>query len=81
MKIARIASIVASSRIAEDLAVAVPALVVYGITLAPTITTGDSGELVTAAATLSLAHPTGYPLYLLLGHGPKRSLNDVFSRS
>jgi hypothetical protein len=56
------------SRIAEDLAVAVPALVVYGLTLAPTITTGDSGELVTAAATLSLAHPTGYPLYLLLGH-------------
>jgi hypothetical protein len=69
MKIARIPSIVAGSRIAEDLAVAVPALVVYGFTLAPTITTGDSGELVTAAATLSLAHPTGYPLYLLLGHG------------
>ena len=69
MKIARIKSFVAGSEIAEDLAVAVPALVVYGITLAPTITTGDSGELVTAAVTLSLAHPTGYPLYLLLGHG------------
>ncbi len=56
-------------RATDDLLVAVPALVVYLLTLAPTVTTGDSGELVTAAATLSLAHPTGYPLYLLLGHG------------
>jgi hypothetical protein len=56
-------------RALDDLAVLVPAIAVYGLTLAPTITTGDSGELVTAAATLSLAHPTGYPLYLLLGHG------------
>lgn len=56
-------------RATDDLLVAAPALSVYLLTLAPTITTGDSGELVTAAATLSLAHPTGYPLYLLLGHG------------
>jgi hypothetical protein len=56
-------------RATDDLLVAAPALVVYLLTLAPTVTTGDSGELVTAAATLSLAHPTGYPLYLLLGHG------------
>jgi len=69
MNIARLSAAVASSKIFDDLAVAVPALVVYLLTLAPTITTGDSGELVTAAATLSLAHPTGYPLYLLLGHG------------
>ena len=52
----------------DDLCVAVLALVVYLATLAPTVPTGDSGELITAAATLSLAHPTGYPLYLLLGH-------------
>ena len=56
-------------RASDDLLVALPALAVYLLTLAPTVTTGDSGELVTAAATLSLAHPTGYPLYLLLGHG------------
>jgi hypothetical protein len=52
----------------DDLAVGGTALAVYLLTLAPTVTTGDSGELITAAATLSLAHPTGYPLYLLLGH-------------
>src|SRR5215212_9623295 len=28
---------------------------------------GDSGEFQTAAWRLGLAHPTGYPLYLLLG--------------
>jgi hypothetical protein len=69
MNIARLSPTVSNSRIFDDLAVAAPALVVYLLTLAPTITTGDSGELVAAAATLSLAHPTGYPLYLLLGHG------------
>ena len=39
---------------------------VYLFTLAPTITFGDSGELVTAAYTLGNAHPPGYPLWLLL---------------
>ncbi len=55
-------------------AVAGIALCAYLATLAPGITTGDSGELVTAAATLRLAHPTGYPLYLLLGHAWIRAL-------
>ena len=40
-------------------------LSVYIFTLAPTITFGDSGELVTAAYTLGIAHPPGYPLWLL----------------
>jgi hypothetical protein len=39
---------------------------VYVYTLAPTITFGDSGELVTAAYTLGIAHPPGYPLWLLI---------------
>ena len=39
----------------------------YVLTLAPTITMEDSGELVTAAATLGIAHPSGYPLYVILG--------------
>ena len=51
----------------DDLAVGGASLVAYLATLAPAITTGDSGELITAAARLELAHPTGYPLYLLLG--------------
>lgn len=44
----------------------------YARTLAPGITWAnngaDSGDLVTAAATLGIAHPTGYPTYLLLAH-------------
>ncbi len=41
-------------------------LSVYLFTLAPTITFGDPGELATAAYTLGVAHPPGYPLWLLL---------------
>ncbi len=31
------------------------------------IPAGDSGDLVTAAVTLGIAHPPGYPLYIVLG--------------
>lgn len=31
-----------------------------------TVNTGDSGELITSAHFLGIAHPSGYPLYLLL---------------
>jgi len=40
---------------------------IYLLTLCPTVFWGDSAELVTVAATLGIAHPTGYPLYTLLG--------------
>lgn len=46
------------------LSFAIP-LVIYVITLYPSVPGGDSGELITAAYTLSVAHPPGYPLYLL----------------
>ncbi|MGQ0721077.1 MAG: glycosyltransferase family 117 protein [Candidatus Eiseniibacteriota bacterium] len=49
------------------LAVAVVALCVYLRTLAPGITEIDSGELATVAATLGIAHPSGYPLFAVLG--------------
>ncbi len=42
-------------------------LSVYILTLAPTVYFGDSGELTAAAYNLGIAHPSGYPLYLLLG--------------
>lgn len=42
--------------------------VVYAVTLAPGITTGDSGDLATAAIELGVAHPTGYPLFTMLAH-------------
>ena len=39
---------------------------VYVRTLAPGVLYGDSAEFQTLAATLGVAHPSGYALYLLL---------------
>ncbi|MBU1239499.1 DUF2723 domain-containing protein [Myxococcota bacterium] len=41
--------------------------VVYIISLPPGVTWGDSPELSNAAITLGVAHPSGYPLFTLLG--------------
>lgn len=38
----------------------------YLYTLAPTVTFEDSGDFVTAAFTTGIAHPPGYPLYIML---------------
>jgi len=50
------------------------AVIVFGLafgaylkTLCPTVYLGDSGELIAAVYTLGIPHPTGYPLYCLLG--------------
>src|SRR5262245_20036431 len=40
---------------------------VYAAGASPTIYVGDSGELVAAVYRLGIPHPTGYPLYVLLG--------------
>ncbi|MGD9140667.1 MAG: tetratricopeptide repeat protein [bacterium] len=48
-------------------AVFVLTLVIYILLLPPTILPGDSGELVAASRTLSIAHTPGSPLYLMLG--------------
>jgi len=40
---------------------------VYAYGASPTIYVGDSGELVAAVGTLGIPHPSGYPLYILLG--------------
>ncbi|MDQ2809939.1 MAG: DUF2723 domain-containing protein [Chloroflexota bacterium] len=49
--------------------VALGGALLYGATLAPGLGgTVDSAEFQQAAAGLSLVHPTGYPLYLLLAH-------------
>ncbi|MEW6556708.1 MAG: DUF2723 domain-containing protein [Elusimicrobiota bacterium] len=40
---------------------------IYLITSCPTVYSGDSGELTTACNVLGIAHPPGYPLYVLLG--------------
>jgi hypothetical protein len=44
------------------------ALAVYLRTLAPTVTLVDSGELIVAARNLGVAHPPGFPLYVLMAH-------------
>jgi hypothetical protein len=41
--------------------------IVYFHTQAPTVQFIDSGELAVVCKTLGIAHPTGYPLYTLLG--------------
>src|SRR2546423_3669438 len=46
----------------------VAAMTLYISTLAPTVTLVDSGELMLAAHTLGVAHPPGFPLYVLLAH-------------
>lgn len=48
-------------------AAGVVALIVYLLTLAPTVTGEDSGELIAAAYTLGVPHPPGYPLWTVLG--------------
>jgi hypothetical protein len=47
--------------------VAFCSLAVYLKTLAPTVSFIDSGELATVACTLGIAHPSGYPLFTMLG--------------
>lgn len=42
-------------------------LSLYVRTLAPDLLWGDSGEFQTLVYTLGMTHPTGYPVYLLLG--------------
>jgi len=41
---------------------------VYLLTLAPTVTFVDSGELIVAARFLGVPHPPGFPLYVVLAH-------------
>ena len=42
--------------------------IVYLTTLAPSVVEIDAGELATVQVLLGIAHPTGYPLFTLLGH-------------
>lgn len=48
--------------------VTVAAGILYFLTTARDIVVGDSPELITAAATLGVAHEPGYPLFTMLGH-------------
>jgi dolichyl-phosphate-mannose-protein mannosyltransferase len=56
------------SSLAAGSAVTIAAALLYGVTAARDIVTGDTPELAAAAVTLGVAHPPGYPLLTLLGH-------------
>lgn len=43
-------------------------LLIYRFTLSPTVNIIDSGELITGCYLLDILHPTGYPLYTLIGN-------------
>ena len=43
-------------------------LIIYMFTLAPSVVQIDSGELAAVQATLGIAHPTGYPLFTMIGY-------------
>lgn len=51
----------------QVLAFTVP-FAVYLFTLAPSVWFIDSGELANAAVNLAIAHPTGYPLFTVIGN-------------
>ena len=46
----------------------VATLLLYSWTLAPTVTLTDSGELIVVAHGLGVAHPPGFPLWVILAH-------------
>ena len=54
-------------RMGVGVLVSAVAFIVYYLTAAPTVSFIDSGELTSVCATLGIAHPTGYPIYTLLG--------------
>ena len=51
-----------------NLITAVFVLLVYLFTIAPSVVQIDSGELAAVQATLGIAHPTGYPLFTIVGY-------------
>ena len=57
------------SGLAAALLLFVVFLAVYAWTAAPTVLFGDPGELQAVALLGGIAHPTGYPLFVLSGYG------------
>lgn len=58
-------------------ALALVVFMVYAATGAPGAWWGDGQELACAAWTLGIAHPPGYPLYTILGHGAMKALGGL----
>lgn len=58
----------AMARVSAPFAAALVPFAAYLRTMAPTLYNADSAELATAAHTVGIPHPPGYPLYVLIGH-------------
>ncbi len=56
------------TEIALAIIAAMTGFIVYLTTLCPTVNFIDSGELATVCYKLGIAHPTGYPLFTLIGY-------------
>jgi Tfp pilus assembly protein PilF len=56
-----------SAKLYISIALFFTAFMLYLRSMAPTVTFGDSGELIAAITSLGISHPTGFPLYILLG--------------
>jgi hypothetical protein len=50
-----------------SIVLAILSFLIYVTTISPTVNFIDSGELITVCHTLGIAHPTGYPLYTIIG--------------
>jgi hypothetical protein len=60
-----------------SLALAALAAALYALGTVPVSADGDSSEFTLVLASLGVAHPTGYPLYTVLGHGFGRLLQPA----
>jgi hypothetical protein len=67
------------NRLALTIAATIAGLffLLYVVTLAPDVLPADSGELQTVAAQLGVAHPPGFPLYVMVVHLFTRTLQFV----
>lgn len=61
----RMNKLLTKSRIYPLLSFLIP-FILYILTLSPGVNFGDTGELVTAAYTLGIPHPPGFPIWVLL---------------
>jgi len=74
-----------SAPLAAALAATAATLALYLLTLCPTVYVAGTGENATAAATLGVPHPPGFPLFCLLGRvavlvaptAPARAVNGI----
>ena len=51
-----------------DYLVLIFVFIIYQLTIAPSVVQIDSGELAAVQYTLGIAHPSGYPLYTIIGY-------------